>query len=160
MAPFHNARRMMAATPGIYQLQIRLRRPKMVRVGALGRVRFPAGWYVYTGSARSGLEQRISRHLRKRKRKHWHIDCLLAVADGVEAFVLPGSDQSECELHRSLRGGTVPVPGFGSSDCGCRSHLAYFKHRPRIGLLPWEEFVRHPTRSVAWRARCAPARRA
>ena len=160
MAPFHNARRMMAATPGIYQLQIRLRRPKMVRVGALGRVRFPAGWYVYTGSARSGLEQRISRHLRKRKRKHWHIDCLLAVADGVEAFVLPGSEQSECELHRSLWGGTVPVPGFGSSDCGCRSHLVYFKHRPRIGLLPWEEFVGRPTRSVAWRARCAPARRA
>jgi len=53
-----------------------------------GQIPFPAGWYVYTGSARNGLAQRVGRHLRHNKRKHWHIDYLLAVADRVEAFVL------------------------------------------------------------------------
>ena len=80
--------------PGIYQLRIRLRQPKVIRVGALGRHHFPVGWYIYTGSARSGLVQRIRRHLRQDKRKHWHIDYLLAVANDIEAFVLPDSSIS------------------------------------------------------------------
>jgi len=44
----------MRVIPGLYELRIRLRRPATITVGALGRVRFPAGWYVYTGSARNG----------------------------------------------------------------------------------------------------------
>ena len=91
--------------PGVYQLRIRLLRPSRIRVGALGIHVFLAGWYVYTGSARSGLAQRIGRHLRHNKRKHWHIDYLLAVADEVEAFVLPGEKLTECELHARSRGG-------------------------------------------------------
>ena len=132
----------MTVTPGVYQLRIRLRRAARIRVGALGGVRFAVGWYIYTGSARSGLVQRIQRHLRSRKRKHWHIDYLLAVAAQMEAFVLPGVDVAECQLHRTMAGGQTPVPGFGSSDCGCRSHLAYFKRRPGIGLMTWREFSR------------------
>lgn len=73
-------------------------------MGALGDYPFPAGWYVYTGSARNGVHQRIRRHLRREKRKHWHIDYLLAVADSVEAFVMLGTSISECELHASLKG--------------------------------------------------------
>ncbi len=127
--------------PGVYQLRIRLERAQVVTVGALGPCQFPAGWYVYTGSARSGLVQRIARHLRRKKRKHWHIDYLLAVADKVEAFVLPGIAVTECELHAELAGGQVIVPGFGSSDCRCRSHLAWFRRRPEIRLMPWAQFV-------------------
>ena len=130
----------MAVTPGLYHLRIRLRRTVRIRVGALGAVRFPVGWYVYTGSARNGLEQRIGRHLRRRKTKHWHIDYLLAIADHVEAFVLPGTDTSECKLHDRLTGGQVVSPGFGSSDCGCESHLAWFGKRPRMALTSWAEF--------------------
>ena len=129
----------MGFTPGVYQLRIRLRRPKRLRVGALGKRCFPAGWYVYTGSARNGLAQRIRRHLRSRKRRHWHIDYLLAAADGVEAFVLPGAAVTECELHGRLVGGEVIVPGFGSSDCWCRAHLAYFRRKPAIELRTWAE---------------------
>jgi Uri superfamily endonuclease len=109
--------------PGLYQLRIRLRRPATVEVGALGKCHFPAGWYVYTGSARNGLAQRVGRHLRHGKRKHWHIDYLLAVADEVEAFVLPGEEPTKCELHRPLAGGQMPVSGLGPLDCGCLSHL-------------------------------------
>jgi Uri superfamily endonuclease len=59
----------------------------------------------------------------------------------VEAFVLPGSTTSECELHSQLRGCQVLVPGFGSSDCGCESRLAYFRKRPIIDLMTWKEFI-------------------
>jgi Uri superfamily endonuclease len=133
----------MQVVPGVYQLRIRLRRARVIAVGALGESRFPAGWYVYTGSARNGLAQRIGRHLRRRKRKHWHIDYLLAVADGVEVFVVPGTIVTECELHGMLTGGEVVVPGFGASDCRCRAHLAWFRRKPKIGLVDWPEFVRH-----------------
>lgn len=61
----------MKPVPGVYQLVIRMRRPAVITVGALGRCRFPAGWYVYTGSARNGLEQRIRWHLRQEKRRHF-----------------------------------------------------------------------------------------
>lgn len=132
----------MEIVPGVYQLRIRLLKPRTIRVGALGRYTFPAGWYVYTGSARNGLAQRVGRHLRDTKRKHWHIDYLLAVADQVEAFVLPGNKLTECELHARLRGGRVLAPGFGASDCRCEAHLVWFRKKPRIGLTPWRQFIR------------------
>jgi len=140
----------MAVVPGVYQLRIRLRRAATVEVGSLGRCRFAAGWYVYSGSAQNGLAQRVGRHLRRDKRKRWHIDYLLAAADRVEPFVLPGAGVSECELHRELSGGTVPIRGFGSSDCRCPSHLAYFRHRPDLELLPWTRFVRSLSPVPAW----------
>jgi len=60
-------------------LILRLPCPATVNVGRLGRVRFPAGWYAYVGSAYGpgGLAARISRHLRPSKPSHWHLDYLL-----------------------------------------------------------------------------------
>lgn len=119
---------------GLYQLLIRLRRRTVVDVGALGSIAFAPGWYVYTGSARNGLHQRVRRHLRHDKRTHWHIDYLLAAADGVEAFASTDGDLSECELHQRTRESTAAVPRFGTSDCRCGSHLAYFRRRPTLRL--------------------------
>lgn len=127
---------MGGVVPGVYQLLVRVRRPLILCVGALGECRFAQGWYVYTGSAKAGLEQRIRRHLQSHKRFHWHIDYLLAVAHRVEVYAHAGEDLAECELHRSLRGQT-PVPGFGSSDCRCAAHLAFFCCRPRLALPRW-----------------------
>ena len=62
-----------------YPLMVGLVHPAEVRVGALGRFRFPAGHYVYTGSALRGIESGIQRHLSARKKRHWHIDYLLAI---------------------------------------------------------------------------------
>lgn len=139
----------MVIIPGVYQLLIRVRHPTSISVGALDVCLFPAGWYVYTGSARGGLTQRISRHLRDDKRMHWHIDYLLSVAESVNAFVLPGRARSECRFHADLSGGEIIVPGFGSSDCHCRSHLAHFKRRPDIKLMPWTLFLREQRRWVS-----------
>ncbi|MDM8005416.1 MAG: GIY-YIG nuclease family protein [Phycisphaerae bacterium] len=138
----HLEQKTMGVIAGVYQLRICLKRPMEILVGAPGRHTFPAGWYVYTGSARHGLVQRVARHLRHHKRTHWHIDYLLAAADHVEAFVLPGGKPTECELHAGLEGGRVLIPGFGASDCHCESHLAWFRKRPEIRLMPWREFIR------------------
>jgi len=112
-----------------YRLHIRVARPVTVTVGRLGHFTFPAGRYVYTGSARRALEARIARHLaRGPKRLRWHVDHLLA-APGCTVTDVERHDADECALNRAV-GGTVPVPGFGASDsrAGCGSHL-------RLG--PW-----------------------
>ncbi|MDR2240657.1 MAG: GIY-YIG nuclease family protein [Zoogloeaceae bacterium] len=108
-----------------YQLRIVLDRPARLRVGRLGVFDFPAGRYVYTGSARRNLEARIARHLRKEKRLRWHIDWLLA-APAARVTSVRRSCETECALNRKTRGGIL-IPGFGASDCraGCGSHLRY-----------------------------------
>jgi len=121
---------------GLYQLVIRLKESQLIAVGRRGRFLFPAGYYVYTGSGRGGLESRIARHLRKRKKLRWHIDYLLQSCQIIEVKRY-GDDQEECELSRSverLPGGRVVVRGFGSSDCRCRTHLFYFRRNPASDL--------------------------
>lgn len=106
-----------------YQLIIELAQPVHCCIGRLGVFDFPAGRYCYTGSARRAFEARIARHLRQEKTLRWHIDHLLA-APGVIVVKVLRSRRNECELNQSRRG-TVPVPGFGASDCraGCGAHL-------------------------------------
>ena len=114
---------MTAATS--YQLRINVERPVRIHVGRLGLFLFPAGRYVYTGSAKRNLEARIARHLRKEKALRWHIDWLLS-ASGVKVATVKRSSESECMLNQKVVG-IVVVPGFGASDCrnGCGSHLHY-----------------------------------
>ena len=87
----------------------------------------PPGRYLYAGSARGpgGIRARVRRHMRRGKRRHWHVDHLVAAGQIVGAW--GGPDERECDLVRRLlgvRGVEVPVPGFGSSDCGrCAAHL-------------------------------------
>ena len=52
---------------GIYQLLIYLPKNTSIVIGKKGRFGFPRGFYIYTGSARNGLEKRTERHLRKKK---------------------------------------------------------------------------------------------
>ena len=120
---------------GIYHLVLSLPRARRLRAGSLGLKSYPSGYYVYTGSARRGLAMRILRHLRKGKTRHWHIDWLTQVARIEEIWVdlLPKS--RECECHRrvlALPGAGNLIPKFGSSDCRCPSHLAYFPRRPKL----------------------------
>jgi Uri superfamily endonuclease len=114
---------------GVYQLHLRLDKPKRIRVGKLGVFTFPAGRYIYTGSAMNGLIGRLRRHLKKRKKLHWHIDYLLRHAKIETIFVLETGERVECQLNSltlSLPNAKVIVKGFGCSDCRCPSHLVYF----------------------------------
>jgi len=83
------------------------------------------------------MEARVARHLGPEKKVHWHIDRLLARARIVGAVMFPSRKREECSLARTLHDapGTVAVARFGSTDCGCPSHLFYFGKRPFGGML-------------------------
>jgi sugar fermentation stimulation protein A len=117
---------------GCYLLVIEIPVDREIAAGSLGGIRFEKGWYVYTGSARKNLEQRLSRHLRKvRKQKHWHIDYLTPYAGKMLALPILSYRNLECALAADLEHmGGRPVPGFGCSDCRCGSHLFYFRNDP------------------------------
>lgn len=108
-----------------YQLHIRVKRPVRLRIGALGWLAFPAGEYLYTGSAKRGLAARVARHLRHVKRLRWHIDYLL-VDPAVAVTQVSTSTRAECRWHQAVAG-RVLHPGFGASDCraGCLAHLKW-----------------------------------
>ncbi len=115
---------------GSYCLVLELPEDTKVRVGAKGMRHFRRGVYAYVGSAQSGLEQRVGRHLRTEKKRRWHIDYLLNKADVVSTIMIPGGlKTTECEIARALlssAGAEVAMDGFGSSDCDCPTHLVYF----------------------------------
>ena len=108
-----------------YQIHFIIEKPVVLIIGKLGTFEFPAGRYVYTGSARKNIEARISRHLSKKKRRRWHIDYLLTTSHPkiikVELF-----DRDECVVNQETEG-KILVPRFGATDCrnNCGSHLKY-----------------------------------
>jgi len=120
----------MLTMRGTYCLVIGLWPRLRTRVGSLGVREFPAGIYVYVGSALSGIENRVSRHRSDTKKRKWHIDYLLDKGEVLSVIAIPAERKStECDVLRALSAceeASVPVEGFGSSDCGCRSHLVYF----------------------------------
>lgn len=121
---------------GIYHLLIQLLQPRDIIIGKLGLFRFPAGYYVYTGSALNGLEARVARHRRKEKRLHWHIDYLLQHAKIIDVVFYITTERLECECNRqimNLPDAQIIVPKFGASDCKCDAHLVYFPNRPVLG---------------------------
>jgi len=108
---------------GTYLLVMELPNDISIMVGKQGLVHFQKGWYVYVGSALNGLDQRIQRHLREDKKIHWHIDYLLSYTDLVDIFYKEGTQREECRIARSFAKTFIGVPGFGCSDCTCKSHL-------------------------------------
>ncbi|MEK7733449.1 MAG: GIY-YIG nuclease family protein [Planctomycetota bacterium] len=118
---------------GIYCLIIKLNQGRNIKVGRLGSFLFISGFYVYVGSAQNNLTQRIERHLRRKKKVHWHIDYLLQYGRVVGIRKYSGKKQEECALSRKLekiKGTMILVKGFGSSDCSCISHLHFFPDDP------------------------------
>jgi Uri superfamily endonuclease len=122
---------------GAYQLLIHLDRDVTIGVGRLGKFRFPAGYYVYTGSAMSGIEARIRRHLSTNKKLRWHIDYLLEHARVIGYAIKESAEREECAVNAqavAMPGARVLIRGFGCSDCRCASHLIYFESKPYPGL--------------------------
>lgn len=112
--------------PGGYALVFDLAEPVRVRPGKLGIVELPSGYYLYMGSALSGLAPRLARHLRRRKKRHWHIDALTSVVRPHQIWWIAAGDRRECDwadVAVSDLDANRPVVGFGSSDCRCASHL-------------------------------------
>lgn len=116
------------ATGGTYILLVELSVPTTIEVGKLGKPAFDAGIYAYIGSALGpgGLASRLRRYEGRPTRTHWHIDYLLAAAEIIGALYRTDEGRHECAW-ASWVGNRAQnsVPGFGSSDCRCTSHLFF-----------------------------------
>jgi len=117
-----------------YQLHIRVKTPVMIAIGKLGTFEFPAGEYVYTGSGKRNIEERVSRHLSRSKLLRWHIDYLLSSPE-VQVISYALSEKPECDSNRKTAGDVI-VPRFGSTDCrsGCGSHLKFIGPKELSGM--------------------------
>jgi len=109
---------------GSYLLILNLERSRKIDVGKLGKVLFRKGFYVYVGSAMANLSKRMERHRHLRKRHHWHIDELRAVAEFHSVLAIRSSQRLECEVAKGMSEiAEWSVPRFGSTDCSCDTHL-------------------------------------
>ena len=121
----------LPSQPGAYALLLEATAAQDVPIGKLGVLHMTPGIYVYVGSALGpgGLAARVERHARPEKTPHWHIDYLRAETRLVAVWFARGVKPRECHWSRILEraaGARVPLEGFGSSDCRCRTHLQYF----------------------------------
>lgn len=126
----------MDSNPGTYVLVLKSSGRKHIRVGKNGRLEIDRGHYLYVGSAfgPGGLLSRVSRHCREEKPKRWHIDFLRPHARLVEVWYAYGPERLEHRWAKVLERveATVPVPGFGSSDCRCGTHLFCVAQAPAL----------------------------
>ena len=127
-AVFSGNLRALARCPnagGIYLVAMML--PRRTKVQRPTTSIMPAGLYCYAGSAHGpgGLRARLARHLAKEKSIRWHVDQLTIRASSLHVWAW--LDGSECDLAQHLQAQeafSIPMPGFGSSDCSqCESHL-------------------------------------
>lgn len=119
---------------GIYVLLIKVNKELRIKIGALGTMNFNKGYYAYVGSSQNNLMKRLQRHYSSNKRMHWHIDYLLknenAVIKGFHCR--EACKEWECMTARELNKKGVGMPGFGCSDCKCKSHLIKVKSEKLI----------------------------
>ena len=116
---------------GDYALVLQLKETLDIEIGAKGMMHFPAGWYVYTGSAKKNLAARLARHMRRRKQQHWHIDYLRQKAEAIADIPIRTQADLEHDLARAIsRIASWDIAGFGCTDCTCRSHLFGFPDNP------------------------------
>ena len=125
----------LPAGPGTYAVLFRVRGEHAIAVGRLGRLVLRTGWYVYVGSAfgPGGLAARVGRHLRPNKTARWHVDYLRAAAEPVGIWTSTDPVPREhnwAAVFQGLPGASIPLPGFGASDCRCAAHLFFFRRPP------------------------------
>jgi len=123
-----------AGTFGTYLLQLANARAADLAVGRLGRMRVEPGYYVYVGSAfgPGGIRARVGHHAKTRGKPHWHIDYLRAVAALQQAWCVYDfrCEHDWAQRLMQCKGATIPLAGFGASDCNCTTHLFRFSQRP------------------------------
>ena len=137
---------------GCYVLVLQLTRLTKVTYGRNHKrsFQFDAGWYVYVGSAMRGVRTRLMRHQRKTsdgKKLHWSIDYFREYAELHEVWYTftedPGLEHVWAQKFDSLPTFTIPIPGFGGSDCksGCPAHFFRAPDRPVPAVLDCDPTV-------------------
>lgn len=135
MRPEHDTLAHLPKEPGTYALILGLENDTTIPIGRLGQFDFPAGYYIYVGSAfgPGGLSARLRRHVTGAGRRHWHIDYLRQGAIPLQIWFLAGPPHREhawARLFEAMEEAATPVPGFGASDCRCPAHLFHFGRSP------------------------------
>ncbi|NNL76896.1 MAG: GIY-YIG nuclease family protein [Desulfobacterales bacterium] len=125
----------MQSLPGTYALVLPAVSNRSIVIGKLGTLEIKPGFYLYVGSAfgPGGLRARITHHRKNSSRPHWHMDYLSVYLHPNEVWYSYDREPREHQWVKVLagtKGASIPLGGFGSSDCGCTSHLYFFDHRP------------------------------
>ncbi len=115
---------------GVYILIIKLDKDTNICAGRLDKLHFKKGYYAYVGSALgTGGFKRVTRHFNvasgKNRTRKWHIDYLLPHSCVVCAVLLPTDEALECTVAKTLGQFSEEIPGFGCTDCACRTHLFF-----------------------------------
>lgn len=126
----------MKSKPGTYALVLQSHKRTSTQIGRWGRLNIQPGYYIYVGSAfgPGGVKGRVSRHFRKTKSKHWHIDYLREKTDPVFAWYSHEPVHLEHQWAQKLSEmvETSPVKGFGCTDCTCFTHLFAMDKKPSL----------------------------
>ena len=125
---------------GTYIVILKIGTSQDIEVGRIGSHSFKKGYYFYVGSAHGpgGLKARLTRHVKKGKSKHWHIDYIRDAGSIISILVQYSKEKKECSWAEKLNSSglfAIPIYRFGSSDCSCESHLYYSKKRLTLKIL-------------------------
>ena len=124
----------MKPESGTYALILLSHSTAKVQIGRWREIDLIPGYYIYVGSAfgPGGVQARVSRHYRKKKSLHWHIDYLTHILSPWGAWYSHDTKRLEhtwATFFSDMRE-TSSVPGFGCSDCSCSSHLFQSSEQP------------------------------
>lgn len=127
----------MKDQPGTYALILQAEYQQDVQIGQLGRLSVRPGFYIYVGSAfgPGGVLARVRHHTQFAQRPHWHIDSLRQAAPLKQVWYTHDPvhrEHSWADVFANMRGASIPLPGFGVSDCRCVSHLYFFQRQPLL----------------------------
>ncbi len=122
------------ALPGTYLLLLQCKQNEQLAVGKLGEFEILPGYYLYVGSAfgPGGVQARMNHHRKIASRPHWHIDYLRKFCELSESWCIY-QQRREHDWAKRLSDDasfTVPLTGFGSSDCNCATHLFHVNNKP------------------------------
>ena len=125
----------MTAEGGTYALILFCSRQGPVQIGRLGSLQLRRGFYVYVGSAfgPGGVRARAAHHQTVSPRPRWHIDYLRPHTRLDRTWYSHHRIRLEhhwAQIFSALQGASIPISGFGSSDCMCEAHLFFFARRP------------------------------
>ena len=103
------------------------------------------GIYFYNGSALGktmNIENRINWHLRKSKKIHWHIDKVTTTSQSEIIQIVysdnPKNMRGECIISQEMAKSqkfTVPIAGFGASDCKNKCPAHFFRFNATEGAI-------------------------
>jgi Uri superfamily endonuclease len=108
-----------------YILFIRVKKKCRVGIGSLGVKEFKRGYYLYIGSGKKNLMERLKRHLKMKKKNFWHIDYLLKNSNVsiLDIYITYLSEDEIFSVLKRQRNITPFLENFGSGDTSNLTHF-------------------------------------